>query len=244
MEDKKEELYSRILDDKLTWETLVIDIIREENIDPWDIDVSRLTNAYISRIKSLQELNFRMSGKVLLIAAILLRMKSRQFAFKEEEETEESERKSLLEEVAYEFQDLEPRIPLPKTRKVTLDELMSALDSALEVKKRKENRWESRKILEERKKFEIEFKEMKISDRLISLFDTLRKLFHHLGSYSIKFSKLIPSKKRADIIHTFIPLIHLFNKGKVKLSQEECFGEITVELVDDSDLILNPEEEQ
>ncbi len=236
-EDKREQLYSMILNDELTWENLVIDIIREQAIDPWDIDVSKLTKAYIQKIKEFRELNFRMSGKILLIAAILLRMKSRQFAFEEEESESETQQKlSLLEDIQIEVQDLEPRIPLPKTRKVTLDELISALDSALAVKTRKERRWERLKVLQERKKFEHTFKEMKITGRITALFDTLRNVLKHLRSRTILFSKLTPSKRRDDVIWTFMPLILLSNKGKVNLHQEKSFGDITVELIDDTDL--------
>ncbi|PIO00003.1 hypothetical protein COT72_04165 [archaeon CG10_big_fil_rev_8_21_14_0_10_43_11] len=247
-EQKREDLYQKILNDELTWENLVIDIVREQGIDPWNIDVSKLTKAYLAKIKELKDLNFRLSGKILLIAAILLRMKSKHFAFKEDKnEQEQQEHVSLLEDITLEVRDLEPRIPLPKTRKVTLQELMGALDSALTVKNRKEARHERMHALQERKKFEHTFKEMKISQKLTLVFDRLRSLFSTLKKRTLPFSKLTPSQSREDIIWTFIPLIILSNRGRVNLLQEKSFGDIMVEIVDDSDLAkeeLNENDEQ
>jgi segregation and condensation protein A len=225
-----ERIYSLIMDDKLTWEYLIIDVVREEGINPWDIDVSKLSRAYIDRVKSMKELNFRLSGKVLLIAAILLRLKSSEFVFVEKKEKEEHT--PLLDGVEIDYQELELNVPLPKKRKVTLQELMSALDAALVVKKRKELRKNRMKELKKREEFTLKLREVNISDKITSLFTRLKQALSNLSVKRIFFSKLIPSKSREDVVWTFLPLLHLSNNDKVRLHQEKVFGDISVELVD------------
>ena len=63
-------------EDDVTWQTIIYDLVRKEEMDPWDINVSLLTQKYIELIKKLKQTDFRVSGKVLLAAAILLKIKS------------------------------------------------------------------------------------------------------------------------------------------------------------------------
>lgn len=226
-----EELYSLILDDKLSWEYLIIDVVREQGINPWDIDISKLSKGFMEKVRQMRELNFRFSGKVLLIASILLRMKSNEFVFAGKGEAAE-ERTPLLENIEVEYKDLDMNVPLPKTRKVTLQELMSALESALVVEKRKERRRQKLKELKQREEFKLRIKEVNITDKIASLFARLKGLVSKLSVKKILFSKLVPSKSREDIVWTFLPLLHLSNRSKVALSQEKVFGDITVELLE------------
>ena len=62
--------------DEVTWQSLILDLVRVQNMDPWDIDVSKLSQDFIGMLKKMQELDLRISGKVVLAAAILLKLKS------------------------------------------------------------------------------------------------------------------------------------------------------------------------
>src|SRR3989344_7723090 len=71
------EIYDILINqDEITWQTLLMDLIRSNRMNPWDIDISLLSNEYIKKIKLLKEANFLISGKVLLAAALLLKIKS------------------------------------------------------------------------------------------------------------------------------------------------------------------------
>ena len=63
-------------EDDITWQSLILELAREGKIDPWDVDISVLAREYIDIVKKLKEHNFRLSGKVILASAILLRLKS------------------------------------------------------------------------------------------------------------------------------------------------------------------------
>src|SRR3989338_8024538 len=62
--------------DEITWQTILLDLVKTGEIDPWDVDISILANKYLEIIKKLQESNLYISGKVLLASAILLKIKS------------------------------------------------------------------------------------------------------------------------------------------------------------------------
>jgi chromatin segregation and condensation protein Rec8/ScpA/Scc1 (kleisin family) len=74
----------------------------------------------------------------------------------------------------------------------------------------------------------MKIRKIDIGKKIISLYEKIVDFFVKLNILEIKFSQLIPSKHRWDIIWTFIPLIHLANKDKIRLKQEENFGEIYV----------------
>src|SRR3989338_1698312 len=72
-----ERVISLIMDqDEITWQSILQELVRSEQMDPWDIDVSKIAQHYISVIKRLKELDFRLTGKVVLASAIILKMKS------------------------------------------------------------------------------------------------------------------------------------------------------------------------
>ena len=57
----------------LSWEGVIRDIVKKENMDPWDIDISELTTKFVD---SIEDKNIVMYGKLFLTASLLLRMKS------------------------------------------------------------------------------------------------------------------------------------------------------------------------
>ncbi len=134
--------------DEITWQTILYDLVRTEQMDPWDVDISLLTKRYLEMIKKLKEMDFRVSGKVLLAAAILLKMKSNRLvgdANQLEQMFAEPEAAELYDELEEEFQKLTrpetpvliPRTPQPRKRKVSIYDLVGALNKALEVKQRR-----------------------------------------------------------------------------------------------------------
>jgi len=73
--------HDRILDivvekDEVTWQTMIYELVKHEGMNPWDVDVTLLARRYIQMLKKFKELDFRVSGKVVLAAAILLKIKS------------------------------------------------------------------------------------------------------------------------------------------------------------------------
>ncbi|MBS3163791.1 segregation/condensation protein A [Candidatus Woesearchaeota archaeon] len=73
----QDRLYNLLMQkDEITWQSIIYDLVRTGEMDPWDIDVSVLSKRYLETLKTLKEAHFLISGKVVLAAAILLRIKS------------------------------------------------------------------------------------------------------------------------------------------------------------------------
>jgi len=220
--------------DEITWQTVIMDLIKSEQMDPWDIDISLLSKKYITALKKLQESNFYVSGKMILAAALLLKVKSEKFVNEDisnfdallyPEEESEFEILSEAPEPEREFDkpELTIRTPMPRKRKVSVEDLMGALKKALEVNQRRLIRHEEAKrvdIVLPEKKVDITLLIKDVYDKIARFFETKKE--------TLTFNKLISSESKEDKILTFIPLLHLANDEKIDINQEEHFGEIYI----------------
>src|SRR3989344_982222 len=128
----QEQIQALLFEEKLSWRSIIYDLINSEQLNPWNIDLSLLSEKYLEKVRLLEEANFFVSSNVLLVASLLLRLKSEivlshdiptldEILFgKKEEKIYEQERIELDVDVPA----LVPRTPLPRFRRVTLDELM------------------------------------------------------------------------------------------------------------------------
>lgn len=227
MEDK---IFSILFnDDEITWQAMLYDLVKTEEIDPWDVDLSLLSHKYIDMIKKMQQTDLKISGKVLLAAAILLKIKSNRLIGEDlmsfdkmlnPDEEEDGEYEQQTKERPIVDARLIPRTPQPRKRKVSIYDLVDALKQALEVKKR-------RNILSD-VKVEIPEKKMDVSEVIRNLYEKICQVFK--SNPSLTFTELIPSAKKEDKIYTFIPLLHLTNQRKIDLEQPQHFGEISIKL--------------
>lgn len=222
-------------EDDITWQSMIYELAREGKIDPWDIDVSILAQEYISMMRKLKELNFRLSGKVVLAAAILLKLKADRLGITEllaltQEQVEEGD-EDLVEQPVGEKHftkaDLGVRIPQPRKRKVTVHELIDALKKALEVDERKQQRY-----LEIKRAAEVKpiIRKIDIFSKIESVYVRIKEYIRKFKRSTIEFTELVPSKEKKDIIWTFIPLLHLACQDRLELIQEEPFGKIYVKV--------------
>ena len=62
---------------EISWKSMLFELVEAENMDPWNVNISKLTQLYIERLKQYKEMDLKISGKVILAASILLRVKSK-----------------------------------------------------------------------------------------------------------------------------------------------------------------------
>lgn len=221
--------------DEVTWQDIMKDLVKSEAMNPWDINISSLTKKYIETIKGLKELDFRISGKVLLAAAILLKIKSNKLVGEDIEyldrlisEQEEDELLDFEEDLVPREQEqmpknLIPRTPQPRKRKVSIYDLMGALEKALEVKRRR--------VLRSIPPMNVEIPEKKrdISDIIKEVYGKIKVWFWEHKKNHLSFSQLLPEgATKQDKIYTFVPLLHLTNQRKIDIFQQQHFGEIDI----------------
>lgn len=229
--------------DEVSWQAILYDLVKKEGMDPFDIDVSKIAQSYLDNIREMKNHDFRLSGKVVLAAAIMLKLKSNKLVGHDLNELDRLLTQPEFDEAAFfdeihsggaQKQDvfipeLIPRTPQPRKRKVSIHDLVWALQKALEVKRRR--------VLRHRPPAPMDAPERKfdVSKLIKGIFAKLVTFFNNKQEI-ITFSNLTPSKDKNDIITTLIPLLHLANERKVELSQQEHFGEIYVKVLDTTPL--------
>ena len=63
-------------EDEITWKLMLLNLVKEEGLDPWNVDIRVLSERFIEMVKTMKDMDLRVSGKIILAAAILLRLKS------------------------------------------------------------------------------------------------------------------------------------------------------------------------
>jgi len=231
----QEQIHGLLFVEKLSWQQIIYDLIKAEQLDPWDIDLGVLANKFLDKVRTLEEANFFISSQVLLAASLLLRLKSEilldqyipsldaiLFGKKIEEKKYTQERIELDEEIP----GLILRTPLPRFKKVTLEELMSALGQAIKT----ENRRIRKVIVAKQQALEtalaIPRQRINIKDKIQEVNSRLRTIFKNREE-KLAFSEFA-GKTNDEKIATFIPLLHLDTQHKVWLEQDSHLKEIWI----------------
>ena len=246
---KQDELFDILfLKDDITWQTMIYELVKTEKMNPWDIDIATLALRFLETLKKLKEMDFRISGKIILAAAILLRLKSHKLVT--EDLSELDKLIAMSSQTEQEFYDeleqnfdpanaritvddrdliLTPRTPQPRKRKVSVFDLVEALQKALEVKKRRMARIRGEDI------------PIEIPKRVIDINLLIQQTYNQISVHFIQekerkilsFSDLInKSEDRDEKILAFIPLLHLTTQRKIDIEQEMHLAEIMIKLSD------------
>jgi len=230
----QEQIHDLLFGEKLSWQSIIYDLINSEQLDPWDIDISLLTNKYLVKVRELEEANFFISSKVLFAASLLLRIKSDILLSQEipgldnilfgkkEQKSYSQERIELDEEVP----ELVPRTPLPRFKRVTLQELMSALGKAIKTENRRINK---EVVMRQRlKEAEILLPKnvINVGKKISDIYEKLKQIFANREK-RLAFSELLQLTKEEKII-AFVSLLHLDTQQRVWLEQEGHFEEIWI----------------
>lgn len=228
-------------EDDITWQSMIQELVKNEEMDPWDVDIGVLAEKFMQMIEEMRETNLKVSGKVILAATILLRLKSGRFI---DIDLAQLERLiSSAEEYGDEFieEDTEggayvrdpktgqkyaifPRTPQPRKRKVSIYDLMGALEKVIDVSRKRAKQKVPVKIPE------IPMSKFDINYVLKEVFTAVNTHFEN-GNSTLTFSQLAPSERKEDIIATFIPLLHLTNQRVTDLHQKAAFEDFNIHLI-------------
>lgn len=242
--------------DDITWKDILYDLVKTNQMDPWDIDVSSLSHQYIMKIKKLQEMDFRLSGKMVLAAAVLLKLKSKKLVGDDlsnfdrmmlgnsdlaDSETEIFEDSGISDNqmrLMQETNQLIPKTPQPRVRKVSIYDLVEALQKALEVKQRRL----IKPSVAYNTLHEIPDKEkVNITLLIEDIFTQIDEYFRQSKNSKLYFHDLIQSESKQDKVLAFIPLLHLTNQRRVDLNQPEHFGNIEIYKTDGKNVKIEEE---
>lgn len=231
----QEQIHGLLFSDQLSWQAIIYDLINTSQLDPWDIDLTILSQRFLEKVKQLEEANFFISSKVLLAASLILRIKTEillekdiedldtvLFGRKEEQKQYKQERIELEEEIP----ELHIRTPLPRFKKVTLEQLMRALDTAIKTETRRIQKVVIAKQQEYEAALSLPKKRINIQDSIVSIYRKLENSFINREE-KLAFSDFVGDDKE-ERISTFVPLLHLDNQQRIWLEQESHCNEIWI----------------
>ncbi len=233
----QEQIHGLIFGEQLSWHSIILDLINSEQLDPWDIDLIVLTNKYLEKLHELEEANLFVSSKVLFAAALLLRIKSEillnqyipsldDILFgRKEEKRYEQERIELEDEIP----DLVQRTPLPRHRKVSLQELLSALGKAITTENRRIKKVVVAKQQEIETAISIPKATINLKDMISGVYSKVKMFFTPDREHPVAFSELLGENcDKEERVNHFVPLLHLDTQHKILLEQEKHFEEIYI----------------
>lgn len=233
-----------------TWKELLIDLVASRKMDPWDINITQVADGYLQMVRQLQALDLRVPANVILACALLLKFKAETLKLEEEPmEDDHFEESTLIDE---EIPELVYRPDHARTRHLTLDELVQAVEHVMKERPAQGLKIEVPKTLEINfpridtgellQKIYEEADKIKDGQQLVlfsTLVDKLRK-YHEAGaleengkgqSVSLELKKMPLNSTGEAKAFYFVPILHLVQQNKAMIWQEECFSEIFLKMI-------------
>lgn len=233
---------------------LLLHLIEKNKIDIYDIPIALITEQYMDYLKAMEKQDLDNMSEFLVMAATLLKIKSRMLLPQEETEEEEQEDprqelvERLLEYKMYKYMSLELRdrhtdadkmmfkkSTLPPEvanfkEEINLEELigdltLSKLNNIFQSVMKKQ----VDKIDPVRSKFgKIEKEEVNLSKKMRYVQE------YGLANKKFSFRKLLEEQNdKMDLIVTFLCVLELMKMGRVSIIQEEIFDDILIEYLAD-----------
>jgi len=206
------------------------------DMDPWNVDIVKLSKRFRKYLEKMERWNLEIPARMVLVCALLLRMKTDLVRGHEErddkEDFEEEEfEEEFIEDMEEEEEPLEipdepvkPKVRKKARRRVDLEELKEALGKALNIQKRRRKRRETR--AETQETF-IDLNEKDITAKLDQLMDRLEGFFDDIGE-NVPFEKILERRDKEEKLEKFTHILHLETDEKIVCQQEEFFGDIKI----------------
>ncbi len=214
---------------------------KKGEIDPWNINVVDVTDRFLRRLETAKKFDLRVSGRVLLYAAILVRMKAEAITVEAlGEDTEEEEYYFLDEPLEFEAEDedlsdviLEVlKSPRKSVRKITtLKDLIDELRRAEEVERRRRRRRKARKLdVTIDSTLKVPHEES-LEEMIARVEREISDILKRKGCTTL-FS-LVKGWDVPMLVDYYVSILHLAFRKKVEIAQEEFYGDVEIRRVED-----------
>lgn len=221
---------------------LLLHLIKEQDIDIYDIKIEEITKQYLDYIKKMKDLNLSVASEYLVMASELIEMKSKMLLPKkekqEDDEYEEDPREVLIErllaykkykEVTSEFKDLELTRKLVFTKEpvnlssyakeedikedLGVDDLINAFNILMQKKE-----------LDKPLATKITKKELSVSEKVKKIKDILKV------RKKMNFEEVFEVQSKEEVIISFLSILEMVKKKEILLTQEGNFKSIIISL--------------
>jgi len=222
---------------------LLLYFIRRDELDIYDIPISKITEDYMNSLQTMKEINIGLAGEFIHMAATLMRIKS----------------KMLLPSPSLEI-DEEPEDPrLPLVRQLLdyqrFKEAAHSLSSLARVRSSYFSRGQTQDVTNTEESGAVFIRNVSLFDiatyfksaldnqpiispyelhrEMVSIDDQKAKLLSYVdGDGSLLFSSLMKKlNDKIEIIITFLAILNLIQEHKIIVIQNELFGELEIQVI-------------
>jgi len=223
---------------------LLLHLIKESNIDIYDIEISVITKQYLDYINKMEELNINVAASYLVMAAELMEIKSKSLLPKSEEEEvideneEEVSRDNLInklieykkyKEMTGTFKELEASrrdifVKAPEKRSNYVGKIVNNNDTSVDDLVEAFRKFLERKDREKPITTRITTKEYSVKERK----SQIKKIL--TNRERVVFTDLFEENNMAYIIVTFLSILEMTKEKEVVIRQDRNFSDICIEL--------------
>ncbi|MHA2351548.1 MAG: hypothetical protein ACXABX_00335 [Candidatus Thorarchaeota archaeon] len=206
-------------DDSPFWATppyiLLTDVLQLDKVDPWNVDVGKRVGGFLDEMKRLGDIDFRISGNALYSASVIFMRKTRELVelglLPPEEDEDEGDLVIPL---------IRPPFRLTN-RRVTIEELLVAMDHVLSKGPRKHSAATKRKysLKADPLTFQMNIDQANIEETIADVYEDLCRILK-VGEVS-KFVDVLMNNTRQEIVRVFFSLLFLFARAYIDIWMDE-----------------------
>lgn len=221
---------------------LLLYLIRQEQVNIYDIPIARITDEYLRYLRLMKELDITVAGEFLVMAATLIEIKSKMLLPRDPLATEEEEddpRRELIDRLL-EHQKFKSAAQMLWSRST----VEQAIYTRAPIETDKSNPEISvgvfdllttfQKILARKKEeiqLEIEREEMTMAE----MFDRLKNLIAKETEVNLRVFFEHAQTKR-ELVLAFLSVLELVRLAQISLIQKETFGDIVARKKDETEI--------
>ena len=211
---------------------LLLHLIRQEQINIYDIPVARIADEYLRYLQLMQELDIAVAGDFLVMAATLIELKTRMLLPRDPfatAEVEEDPRKDLVDQLL-EYQKYKAAAQMLWSR-ATVER---AVFKRAEIETDKNNPevtvglFDLLKVFQEilaRHKEEVMMEIGREEISMSEMLERLRNMVMSAGELNLRvfFER---ARSRRELVVAFLSVLELVRTTEIKLIQKQTFGDI------------------
>lgn len=221
---------------------LLCHLIDKNKMDIYDIKISEITDQYMDYLAAMEEENLEITSEFLLMASTLLYLKSKGLLPNQTQEEEELTEEQLIERII-EYKKYKEITKKLNENYIEFSKVYFKLPDIIDLPKKKlEEQYSKEEIPDIYNAIVIKNKE-KINENAkniekIAITETytvaskVKEMFRVLSKKpKFIFNKLYSLKKcnKVEVVTAFNGLLEMSKRNEINTTQEELFGDITVE---------------
>ncbi|MDD3048957.1 MAG: segregation/condensation protein A [Bacilli bacterium] len=223
---------------------LLLHLIKESNINIYDLKLEIITKQYLDYIKAMEQINLSIASEYLVMAAELIEMKSKsllpQQFIDSEDGFEEDPREALIQklidynqykEITGKFKELEntrqqiyTKIPSDVSnysdKPILVNDGETTITDLLDAFSKFLDKQEEKKPLNTK----VTIKELSLNDRVKSIRAILN------NKKRVSFEDLFETYNRDYVIITFLSILEMAKQQEINIKQDYSFDKIYLEL--------------